>query len=234
MPLELYQIWVQYPWTLGDLACDAKIVIMEAIIYASILTIVAFSFERWTLASDLVTDLWLVMQSWHDSYGYSEYIYFRYMAICKPLSPMARSTMGEARKIILLIWIISFISALPWAMFTKVSQQLLLTLLQLSSIINTQSSLWHIGVKNRGSKKKFFLSFFLTFTNFNFYQFTISSRNIKLLETLIPTHSLSQSYVRKYECKNATENFFHIWPQGSFVFCHKNSCPEKRSRGKMN
>ena len=46
MPLELYQIWVQYPWTLGDLACDAKIVIMEAIIYASILTIVAFSFER--------------------------------------------------------------------------------------------------------------------------------------------------------------------------------------------
>ena len=46
MPLELHSIWVQYPWTLGDLACDAKIVLMEAIIYASILTIVAFSFER--------------------------------------------------------------------------------------------------------------------------------------------------------------------------------------------
>ena len=46
MPLELYQIWVQYPWTFGDLACDAKIVLTETIIYASILTIVAFSFER--------------------------------------------------------------------------------------------------------------------------------------------------------------------------------------------
>ena len=47
MPLELYQIWVQYPWTFGDFACDAKIVLTETIIYASILTIVAFSFERY-------------------------------------------------------------------------------------------------------------------------------------------------------------------------------------------
>ena len=46
MPFELYQIWVQYPWTLGDFACDAKVVVTEAIICASILTIVAFSFER--------------------------------------------------------------------------------------------------------------------------------------------------------------------------------------------
>ena len=42
LPLELYHMWVQYPWTFGDLACDAKIVLTEAIIYASILTIVAF------------------------------------------------------------------------------------------------------------------------------------------------------------------------------------------------
>ena len=64
MPIELHHLWVQYPWTLGDIgmvtdrvtllyfyillttACDAKIVFTEAIIYASILTIVAFSFER--------------------------------------------------------------------------------------------------------------------------------------------------------------------------------------------
>ena len=46
MPMELYQTWVQYPWTLGDFACDAKSVLMEVMIYASILTIVAFSFER--------------------------------------------------------------------------------------------------------------------------------------------------------------------------------------------
>ena len=46
MPSELYLMWRQYPWPFGDLACDAKIVVTEAIIYASILTIVAFSCER--------------------------------------------------------------------------------------------------------------------------------------------------------------------------------------------
>ena len=45
MPSELYLMWRQYPWSFGDLACDAKIVVTEAIIYASILTIVAFSCE---------------------------------------------------------------------------------------------------------------------------------------------------------------------------------------------
>ena len=39
-------MWHQYPWTLGEFACDAKIVITEAITYASILTIVAFTTER--------------------------------------------------------------------------------------------------------------------------------------------------------------------------------------------
>ena len=46
MPCELYLMWQQYPWTFGDLACDVKIVVTEAIIYASILTVVAFSCER--------------------------------------------------------------------------------------------------------------------------------------------------------------------------------------------
>ena len=46
MPIELYLLWQQYPWTFGDIACDAKIVVTEAIIYVSILNIVAFSCER--------------------------------------------------------------------------------------------------------------------------------------------------------------------------------------------
>ena len=46
MPSELYLMWHQYPWTFGDFACDAKIVVTETIIYASILTVVAFSGER--------------------------------------------------------------------------------------------------------------------------------------------------------------------------------------------
>ena len=46
MPSELYLMWRQYPWPFGDLTCDLKIVVTETIIYASILTIVAFSCER--------------------------------------------------------------------------------------------------------------------------------------------------------------------------------------------
>ena len=50
MPSELYLMWRQYPWTFGDVVCDLKIVLTEAVTYASILTIVAFSFERFSSA----------------------------------------------------------------------------------------------------------------------------------------------------------------------------------------
>ena len=46
MPSELYLMWHQYPWVLGDTLCDLKSVVQEAITCASILTIVAFSLER--------------------------------------------------------------------------------------------------------------------------------------------------------------------------------------------
>ena len=89
MPLELYQMWVQYPWTLGDLVCDAKIILTEATVYSAIFTIVCFTTER-------------------------------YLAICHPLSAWAKSSTTRAKKIILTIWLLSFLSAFPWAWFTKV------------------------------------------------------------------------------------------------------------------
>ena len=46
MPGELYLMWQQYPWPFGELACDIKITVTEGVIYASILTIVAFTIER--------------------------------------------------------------------------------------------------------------------------------------------------------------------------------------------
>ena len=46
MPFEVYLMWRQYPWSLGELACDAKMLITETITYSSIFTIVAFSLER--------------------------------------------------------------------------------------------------------------------------------------------------------------------------------------------
>ena len=46
---------------------------------------------------------------------------FRYLAICRPLSPLARSSTVEAKKVICCILIISSCSAAPWATFTKVN-----------------------------------------------------------------------------------------------------------------
>ena len=43
------------------------------------------------------------------------------MAICHPLSPQARSSTGQAKKTILKIWLISFVSAAPWSQYTEVN-----------------------------------------------------------------------------------------------------------------
>lgn len=90
MPAELYLMWRQYPWTFGEVLCDVKVVITETLIYASILTIVAFTIER-------------------------------YQAICHPLSLNSRSGAGRAKRMILLVWVVSLVSALPWSLFAKVN-----------------------------------------------------------------------------------------------------------------
>ncbi len=46
MPFEIYLQWRQYPWVLGEVGCDAKMLITETVTYSSILTIVAFTTER--------------------------------------------------------------------------------------------------------------------------------------------------------------------------------------------
>ena len=46
LPIELYDMWHQYPWMFGLAGCVFKTVAQEAITYASILTVVSFSVER--------------------------------------------------------------------------------------------------------------------------------------------------------------------------------------------
>ncbi len=46
MPFELYLLWNQYPWVLGESACDAKMLATEMVAYSSVFTIVAFTIER--------------------------------------------------------------------------------------------------------------------------------------------------------------------------------------------
>ncbi|XP_062595056.1 neuropeptides capa receptor-like [Saccostrea cucullata] len=47
LPQELYMVWEAYPWRLGEGFCIIKAFITEMSAYASILTITAFTFERW-------------------------------------------------------------------------------------------------------------------------------------------------------------------------------------------
>ena len=58
--------------------------------YASVLTILAFSMER-------------------------------YLAICHPLYQYTMAGFSRALKIIMLVWTVSFLSALPYAFFTKLN-----------------------------------------------------------------------------------------------------------------
>jgi len=47
MPVELFLMWHQYPWVFGELGCDLRGILTECTTYASILTIVAFTTERY-------------------------------------------------------------------------------------------------------------------------------------------------------------------------------------------
>ncbi|KAJ6218076.1 hypothetical protein RDWZM_009233 [Blomia tropicalis] len=46
LPLELYSLWHQYPWQLGGIMCQLKTLVLEGTANASVLTLVAFTVER--------------------------------------------------------------------------------------------------------------------------------------------------------------------------------------------
>ena len=47
LPFEVYDLWHQYPWMFGHVGCYLKTAVQETITYASILTVVSFSVERY-------------------------------------------------------------------------------------------------------------------------------------------------------------------------------------------
>ena len=47
---------------------------------------------------------------------------FRYLAICRPLSPWSRSSIKKAKRTVGLIWLFSFLTAFPWSFFTRYHQ----------------------------------------------------------------------------------------------------------------
>ncbi|XP_034240930.1 neuropeptides capa receptor-like [Thrips palmi] len=89
LPYELSVYWQQYPWTYGEVLCKFRALVSEMTSYTSVLTIVAFSLER-------------------------------YLAICHPLHSYRMSGLRRAVRIIAVLWIVSFIAALPFAVLSTV------------------------------------------------------------------------------------------------------------------
>lgn len=90
LPFEILLFWHQYPWLFGLPFCKFRALIAEACTYCSVLTIVAFSMER-------------------------------FLAICYPLHSYAMAGLKRAIRIIAGIWIISLLSATPFAYYRTIN-----------------------------------------------------------------------------------------------------------------
>ncbi|GFS18059.1 neuropeptide capa receptor [Elysia marginata] len=88
LPPELYSIWEAYPWRLGETFCYLRQTVLESTSYASVLTITAFTVER-------------------------------YLAICHPLLAHKIAALSRAVKIIISIWVVSLLLAVPYAVHTR-------------------------------------------------------------------------------------------------------------------
>lgn len=89
LPFEIVSFWHQYPWLFGLAFCKFRSFITEACSYASVLTIVTFSVER-------------------------------FLAICHPLQAYTMSGLKRVVRFIAIIWIISLLSAIPFAIYRQI------------------------------------------------------------------------------------------------------------------
>ncbi|XP_061177083.1 pyrokinin-1 receptor-like [Saccostrea echinata] len=88
LPFEAYSIWQAYPFNFGEVCCIGKALLTEMTSYASVLTITAFTVER-------------------------------YIAICHPLMSHKIADLRRSVMIIIGIWTISFVIALPYPIHTR-------------------------------------------------------------------------------------------------------------------
>lgn len=82
MPLELYELWQNYPFLLGKGGCYFKTFLFETVCFASILNVTALSVER-------------------------------YIAVVHPLRAKYVVTRTHAKRVILTVWGVSVLCALP-------------------------------------------------------------------------------------------------------------------------
>lgn len=97
LPFEIHMFWHQYPWLFGTVFCKFRSLLCEACSYASVLTIVAFSVERYIaichplysyIMANLKRVIYVIGTIWLVSFGSASPIaYYRYVEhIRYPLS----------------------------------------------------------------------------------------------------------------------------------------------------
>ncbi|KAH8347535.1 hypothetical protein KR059_012303, partial [Drosophila kikkawai] len=84
VPQEVAFIWSKYPYVFGEYVCIGRGLLAETAANATVLTITAFTVER-------------------------------YIAICHPFLGQAMSKLSRATRIIVLIWLLAIITAIPQA-----------------------------------------------------------------------------------------------------------------------
>lgn len=85
VPQEIYMTWSKYPYVFGEYFCIGRGILAETSANATVLTITAFTVER-------------------------------YVAICHPFLGQAISKLSRAIRIIVIIWLVSIITAVPQAL----------------------------------------------------------------------------------------------------------------------
>ena len=60
MPIEIFLIWHQYPWPFGNIGCGFITLASELVTHVSIITMIAFTIERYIFKVSLlgVDSLW--------------------------------------------------------------------------------------------------------------------------------------------------------------------------------
>lgn len=82
MPLELYEMWRNYPFLFGEGGCYFRTFLFETVCFASILNVTALSVER-------------------------------YVAVVHPLKVKYTATRTHVKKVILVLWALSMLCAVP-------------------------------------------------------------------------------------------------------------------------
>ncbi|XP_025199720.1 pyrokinin-1 receptor-like isoform X1 [Melanaphis sacchari] len=90
LPQEMWSIWSRYPYVFGEIFCQLRGLFSEMSANATVLTITAFTAER-------------------------------YVAICHPFMAQSMSKLSRAVKLIIIIWLVAVLFAIPQALQFTVS-----------------------------------------------------------------------------------------------------------------